>query len=255
MYTQNDLISDIKALGVKSNDLITVHISLKSVGPIDPSGTTSAEVMLNALRACVPDGMLMVPTHTFHLLDNNPAELPIFDIRNTMPCVGAVSCVAVKLANESYDRGDTTILRSMKPTHSVVVFGENAKEYICEDGMSAFSIPSFGCYAKLAKRGGKIILIGVDLTKNTFIHFVDDLMDPQPYTHFRIRTVDYNGNEQLCVSASTKGDSSAYQRRYGNLLHEGGALTYGKIGDADVIVCDARKTLQLISSEWDELNL
>ena len=203
MYTQNDLISDIKALGVKSDDLITVHISLKSVGPIDPSGTTSAEVMLNALRACVPDGMLMVPTHTFHLLDNNPAELPIFDIRNTMPCVGAVSCVAVKLA----------------------------------------------------KRGGKIILIGVDLTKNTFIHFVDDLMDPQPYTHFRIRTVDYNGNEQLCVSASTKGDSSAYQRRYGNLLHEGGALTYGKIGDADVIVCDARKTLQLISSAWDELNL
>jgi len=256
MHTLSDLISDIKALGIKPDDLVTFHISLKSVGTIDAGDSTGADVMLDALLACVPDGMLMVPAHTFHIFEGKKEEIPTFDIRNTMPCVGAVSRVAVKRANDAYDRSDKTIRRSWKPTHSVVMFGKEAAvaEYIREDAMAPVSTPSFGCYAKLAKRGGKILLIGVDLTKNTYIHYIDDLMFPTPYSPFRTRMVDYDGREEIRISASTKGSSATYQNRYGKLLHEGGALTYGKIGDADVIVCDARKTLQLIVGAWDELN-
>lgn len=254
MHTKQTLIANIKALGIQPDDLVTCHISLKAVGPIDAGCSTGADVMLDALRECVPNGLLMVPTHTFHLFADRPTEPPTFDIRNTMPCIGAVPTVAVKRANDAYDRGDKTILRSWKPTHSVVVFGEKAEEYIREDAMAPVSTPSFGCLAKLPKLGGKILLIGVDLRRNTFIHYLDDLMSPAPYRPFYTKMVHYDGTEELRVSASTKGSSMTYQDRYGKLLDEGGALSYGKIGDADVIVCDARKTMKLIVGAWDELN-
>ena len=38
MFTENDLIYDIRALGIEEGDLLTVHTSLKAIGEIDGQG-------------------------------------------------------------------------------------------------------------------------------------------------------------------------------------------------------------------------
>ena len=64
MYSKSDLIRHIKALGIKSTDTVMVHTSLKSIGIIDPEGKTTAEIYIDALRECVLEGLLLIPTHT-----------------------------------------------------------------------------------------------------------------------------------------------------------------------------------------------
>jgi len=94
MHTEQSLAADIRALGVTSTDLLTVHTALKKVGTIDTSQKSGAEVLIDALRSCVSEGLLLIPAHTFR----NVRETPVFDIRRTMPCIGAVPCVAVEMA-------------------------------------------------------------------------------------------------------------------------------------------------------------
>lgn len=249
MYSEKDLMEDIKALGIEPEDILTIHISLKSVGEIDTREKTGAEVMISALRKCVDKGLLLVPAHTF----KNIRQTPVFDIRNTMPCIGTVPGVAVQMANKAYDNGDKTCVRSMHQSHSVVAFGEKAYEFV-EGDRTAFSpAPEFGSYGKLRKMNGKILLIGVDFSKNTFFHSVDEYIEPEamdpPYD---ITGVDYDGTRTARQARNCSGDASQYVK-YEPYLREMGALKYGKIGDAKAIVCDAKICFDEIVKKRDEL--
>ena len=126
MFSEKDIICDIRALGIEDGDLLTVHTSLKAIGEIDGQGKSGAEVVIDALRACVSKGILMIPAHTYQ----NIRDVPVFDIRRTMPCIGTLPCVAVEMANRAVDMGDKTCVRSMQVSHSVVAFGENAYEFV-----------------------------------------------------------------------------------------------------------------------------
>ena len=55
MYTQSQLTCDVRALGVRRDDVITVHTSLKAVGAIDAAGSTGADVFIDAMRAAAPE--------------------------------------------------------------------------------------------------------------------------------------------------------------------------------------------------------
>lgn len=250
MHTENQIIQQIEALGIRPDDLLCVHISLRSVGAIAAENTTSAEVMIEALRYCVRDGLLLIPAYTY----SNIREYPVFDVRNTMPCVGAVPTVAVQLANKAYDLGDPTIVRSLHPAHSVVAFGKNAQEYIRDDAKAATPMPPFGSHKKLYDHKGKILLIGVGLTNCTFIHAIDEYMEPDGVSApYAVDVIDYEGNKTPRFACNCKGPSRTYGK-YMPCLEESGAVTFGKIGDADACVCDAVKMFDSITAVWKELN-
>lgn len=249
MYTKANLVNDIKKLGIKPTDVISNHTSLKSVGQIETQDKTGAEVLIEALRECVPNGLLAVPSHTY----KNVREEPVFDIRNTMPCIGAVPCAAVKMANEAYDRGDKTVIRSYHFTHSLVAFGKDAHDFTKDDRNATVTMPEEGCYGKLHRMGAKFLFIGVTLACFTFGHYIDARhpLSVQP-TPFPVTGIDYDGTKQLrtvtrsvCVPPCS-GHSGLYVQ-YEPFLKEAGALTYGKIGDADTIVCDAKIAYDVIT--------
>ena len=50
MFTENDLIYDIRALGIEEGDLLTVHTSLKAIGEIDGQGKSGAEAVISCQR-------------------------------------------------------------------------------------------------------------------------------------------------------------------------------------------------------------
>lgn len=246
-YSVFDITSQLKKLGIKETDTVTVHTSLKSLGQITEQGMKPAEALITALRIAVKDGLLLIPSHTFR----NIRETPVFDVRNTMPCIGGVPCCAVEMANSAYDRGDKTVIRSLHPGHSVVAFGKGAEEFVKGDALAVSPMDKRGSYAKLAKMKAKILFIGVDLSKNTFIHSVDEELHPEEISKpYQVKVIDYEGNETLREARNCKGPSLLYVG-YEPYLTEAGALSRGKIGDAEVMLCDAEKCRETVIKHFD----
>ena len=252
MYTKQSLIADIKSLGIQPADVLTVHTSLKSIGRIDDREATGAEVLISALKSCVPDGLLVIPSHTYA----NILETPVFDIQRTMPCIGAVPCVAVQMANRAWEHRDNTCIRSFHPSHSVVAFGKDAYDFVKDERSSQMPMADNGCYDKLYHMGGKILLIGVGLERNTFIHRIDETFcdtylaegSIAPLDKYPITNIDYDGSVHPRLARNCNQPApSRYYPQYQSLLEKAGALHYGKIGNASAIVCDARKTFDAIS--------
>ena len=243
MYTQAYLTEQIRALGVNETDLLTAHTSLKSVGQVCVErGETAAETLISALCDSVKNGLLFIPAHTF----SNIRQTPIFDVKNTMPCIGGVPCAAVEMANRAYERGDKTCVRSMHVSHSVVAFGKTAQEYVADDIRAESPVPMFGCYGKLLTLGGKILFIGTNLSNNTFIHAIDEYVQPEGMSApYEITAVDYEGNKTVRIARNCQGPSAKYVG-YQPYLEEAGALTFGKIGDANAMLCDAKKCFEVV---------
>ena len=250
MFTENDLIYDIRALGIEEGDLLTVHTSLKAIGEIDGRGKSGAETVIDALRTCVSKGILMIPAHTYQ----NIREVPVFDIRRTMPCIGTMPCVAVEMANRAVDMGDRTCVRSMQVSHSVVAFGENAYEFVECDRYVRTRTPMSGCYGKLYYEGGKILLLGVGLNKNTYIHSIDEHfdyninghIDTKIHSALAVTVTDYDGKTWVQEEISTPGPAAATFVRYKDALDAAGAIKYGKIGNADSMLIDAKKCFDVV---------
>lgn len=242
MYTKEKLTEQIRALGIRPDDIITVHTSLKSVGEIESRGKTTAEIFIEAAYDAVPEGLLVIPSHTYA----NIRQVPVFHIRETMPCIGAVPAAAVAMANQAYDRKDRSCIRSFHVSHSVVAFGKNAYEFTADDRNARTPMPYFGSYGKLKEYNARILLVGVDLHNNTFIHMIDEYAAPERLSpEYRITGIDYDGRAYERFARNCEGPSSEYPQ-YLPFLEAAGALSYGKIGDADVIVCDAGKTFDEI---------
>ena len=242
MYTEDQLVEQIKALGIAPTDTLIVHTSLKAMGALDTREKTGAEVLISALRQTVPQGLLLIPAFTFA----NIRQIPIFDIQHTEPCIGAVPCMAVKMANEAYAKQDRTCIRSFHVSHSVVAFGEKAYEYTQSDRESVSPTPFTGCIGKLYEQDAKMLYIGVGIIKTTFMHAVDEYLEPEGMSApYPITAIDYDGTEVQRQARNCQGPSRLYDI-YEPYLQEAGGITYGKLGDAETRLVSARKCFDTV---------
>lgn len=250
MYSKSDLIRHIKALGIQPNDTVMVHTSLKSIGVIDPEDRTTAEIYIEALRECVSGGLLLIPAHTWGIIQQDGQE---FDVRTSTPNIGVVPSVAVRLAAEHVDSGRADCLRSLHPTHSVVAFGAEAADYIRGDRDAFTPAPKNGSFGKLHERRAKILLVGVNQGRNTFFHAVDEFLDipnrlRESPIHVTVR--DYDGTVTPRTLYRHSHSMSDYFMNYESYLEQTGAVSFGRIGDALVRVCDAVKCTETIAALW-----
>ena len=246
MHTKESLMRDILLLGIRPDEVITVHTSLRSVGKIDTSVMSGAHVLIDALRSCVPQGLLVIPSHTFL---NIREDGPFFDIRRTMPCIGTVPTVAVDLANRAHDEGDETCIRSMHFSHSVVAFGSRAREFTECDRSSHTRAPMSGCYGQIYRENGRILLIGVDMSRNTFIHAVDEETYPTIYGTNMLTVTDYDGTSYQHEEKLTKGPTSSTFVRFTDEIECRGGIVRGKIGDADAMLVDSRICYDVVAED------
>ena len=134
----------------------------------------------------------------------------------------------------------------MHVSHSVVAFGKGAAEYIADDRKAQSPVPMFGSYGKLLAKGGKILFIGTPLSNNTFIHAIDEFLQPEGMSApYEITAVDYDGTTTKRIARNCQGPSAKYVG-YQPYLDEVGALTYGKIGNSDCMLCDAKKCFEVV---------
>ena len=243
MITQKDIFALLESQGVKHDDVVTIHASLRAAGPIE----NGADGLIDGLKAYLSEGLLLVPTHTWAVVNR---ENPNFDVRTTVPNIGTLARVAAF-------RPDA--VRSLHPTHSLAVFGKDARAFVEGEEHSATPGPMGGCLSRLYELNGKILLLGVGHERNTYLHAVDERMDLpnrlQP-NGFAVTITDWDGRTTLNpdfhphhVEGIPVG-CSEYYPNYKRALEHCGAVTYGQLGNALVYCCDARRMTDAVMHLW-----
>ena len=184
--------------------------------------------------------MFLVPTHTWA---NVNTSQPIYDVRSTPPCIGALPTVAAF-------RKDG--IRSLHPTHSLAAFGKRAREFVLGEEFATSPCFLGGAWARLYDEDAKILLLGVGLDKNTYIHAVDEMIDlPNRLSEEKNLTIiDYDGNERKVVYRSHSHATSQYFVNYKKPLDELEVLSYGKLGDATVTMMSAKELTHVLKKIW-----
>ena len=245
MVTKQDVFRLLEECGVKHDDTVTIHASLRSAGPI----MGGADGLIDALKEYLCDGLLLIPTHTWA---NVNRQNPVFDVRKTVPCIGTLARIAAF-------RPDA--VRTLHPTHSLAIFGKGAWEYAQGEEKSGTPAPMGGCLSRLYEREGKILLLGVGHERNTYLHAVDERIDvpnrlhPDPFT---ITIIDWDGKEHQSPlyrphhveNIRANLGCSDYYPNYKKAIEAAGAVVYGQLGTALVYCCDAKKMTDAVIRLW-----
>lgn len=161
MNTIISLQQDLAALGVKPQDTLLMHSSMKAIGPVEGG----AEAVLDALTGYLKGGTLVLPTLSWKIIDDKP---PVFDARKTPSIVGLLTEIFRKRPG---------IVRSLHPTHSVAAIGSKADFIVSEDHLNTTPCGERSAWHKLMELNGKILMAGCGLNRCTFIHGVEEWLD------------------------------------------------------------------------------
>ena len=235
MYTREDLLADIKDIGIDPEGTLLIHSSMKAIGEVEGRADTVLDVFIEYMK----DGLLIFPTHSWDVdnLRNN-----IYNPLTEPSCVGILTNLFRKREG---------VLRSLHPTHSVAVLGKDAEEYIKGEENSETPCPRTGCWGRLYDQRAQILFLGCSLKRNTYIHGVEEwnnIADRLKEKPVEIRVINPYGDNyetNLYRHYSTHGDvSQNYDKLLLPFLHKGIARE-GKIGDAVSYLCSARKMAEL----------
>lgn len=234
MYSKEDLIQDLKRMGLKPTDALMVHSSMKSIGAVDGGADTVVDAFMEYLK----DGLFMTPTHTWAQMSR---EYSTFDPATEPACVGIIPNVF---------RQREGVVRSLHPTHSIAAYGPKAAEYIKGEENATSPCPPGGCWDRLRDIDAKILLLGVTHTRNTYIHSVDEVLN------IKDRLTDEPTLMHVVMPDGSMKDVPMY-RHFNRTLGTGnfseefdkmkqafydlGAAKSVKFGDADCILCEAKK--------------
>lgn len=234
MHTKQALLEQLRTLDIDPTGTLLVHASLKSMGDIEGG----ADTVLDALSEYMDEGLLVLPTHTW---DNINANNPRFYVDDTPVCIGVLPEIFRK-------RED--VVRSLHPTHSVGAIGKDKEKFI--KGNELFDTPCArqSPWGKLLDRKATIMLIGVDLRRNTFIHGVEEWVDiPGRFTDEPeiLYTILPDGTEIEVPSYRHHGLSwSEHFWKVDDFFIEKGVMRLGKLGDATVRICDTVSMTDLL---------
>jgi aminoglycoside 3-N-acetyltransferase len=209
---------------------------MKSIGAVEGG----ADTVLDAFMEYFKEGLLILPTHTWANMSESHA---LYDPEWEPSCVGIIT---------NRFRMREGVHRSLHPTHSLAAYGKDSVEFLKgEDNMTTPCSPN-GCYNRLRERNAKILLLGVNHSRNTYLHCVEEVLQvpdrltPSP-TEFQILMSDgslktsymyrhYNTQTAHISQNYTKLEQAFYDKN---------AAKQVRFGDATCILCDANKLFEV----------
>lgn len=158
--TRDDIVAGLREIGLQPGDLVQVHSSLSALGYVEGGAEAAVEALLEAIG---PTGTLMVPTFNHMAREAFDGSDDIFDLRTTRSISGAITEV-VRLRPDAH--------RSMHPTHPCAAIGPRAQELTSEH-LDLKTFDERSPLGKLIAAGGKIVLLGVGMNRNTAAHIAE----------------------------------------------------------------------------------
>lgn len=225
MISKENIKYCLYLLGINKGDIVFVHSALSSIGFVDGG----AETVIDALLESVGDeGTIIMPA-----LTNWDSS---FDSLTSPSVVGKISETFRKRKNA---------LRSLHPVHSVTAIGKNASYIVdnhdkCETGCG-IGTP----YMKIHELDGKIMLLGVDMDRNTFIHTIETEINAKYLLTIDIPAPTYLGDWQNKRIELNKFPSG--HRDFISLtasLRKNNVIIEGMIGNAVVKVMRAQNLFE-----------
>ncbi len=235
VVTKKQLLSQLEAFRHAQGRIVTVHTSLKAVGEIEGGGETLLSALIDFFTR--NDGLLCVPTHTW--------DRDVYDLRTAYSCIGVLPQLAA---------AHPDAVRTLHPTHSMAVFGNREKAVRFAEYEAIADTPTNpkGCYGKLFREDGYVLLIGVGQDKNTYIHCVEEFLNtPHRLTESKVekRIIHTDGTEEkrhLYWFDETIPDVSVYFPKFEKPFRHYGCIEDGTIGNAKAQLCGARKMYSVI---------
>lgn len=224
--TRDSLLADLRALGVERGDDLIVHSSLSSLGWVEGG----AETVVDALVAAVDTGTVVVPTFTFGTTD---AEGAPFDPDSSPSHTGAVT-EALRTRPDS--------VRSHHPTHAVGALGADACEIAADHALEA-SLGADSPLHRVCRRGGRVLLLGVDHTSNSALHVAESLAD-LPFKRGTRRVWTAADGDPREVDVARVGCSQGFGR-FGVAADALGLPVRGEVGAATAQLLEGRELLEL----------
>ncbi|AZS13388.1 AAC(3) family N-acetyltransferase [Paenibacillus lutimineralis] len=240
MHTRHSLINQLAAANIDRQGTLLVHSSMKSIGEVDGG----ADTVLDALSEYMQEGLLVLPTHTWSYIN---ADNPKFYVETSPSCVGILP---------ELFRGREGAIRSYHPTHSVAALGEDAAEFVAGAELCDTPCHRESPWGKLLDRQATIMLVGVDLRRNTFIHGIEEWVDiPGRVTdsHEQLFVVLGDGTEIPVPSRRHYGLSwSEHFWKVEKILEREGAIRKIKFGDAVTWICDTVQMTDILTKMLHE---
>jgi aminoglycoside 3-N-acetyltransferase len=174
LVTQNQLVSDLKALGVAAGQIVMVHASVRAIGKVVGGPNVIVAALLETLT---PAGTLMMYVGWEDLPDfvaalphavqqTYYAEHPPFDprIARAVRDHGILAEIV---------RGWPGAQRSQNPEASMAAIGARAEE-ITRDHPLDYGYGAGSPLAKLVEARGQILLLGAPLDTITLLHYAEN---------------------------------------------------------------------------------
>lgn len=259
-YNKQQLKDQLESMGLKGDETILIHSSMKAIGAVDGG----ADTVLDAWMEYFKDGLLLLPTHTWKTVN---ADNPVYNPYTTPSCVGLLTNMFMKRDG---------VIRSLHPTHSMSGYGKNAAEYLAGEEYNNTPCTPGGCYDRLKEVGGKVLLVGVGHERNTYIHSVEEVLNvPNRLSDMPMELVielqeesnnsgklpPYNRDDGWKKHTDNKLCRKVYVRKHYNaqqphisedfvklnqIFLDRGVVRKVKFGDADSLLCDAKGMFNIV---------
>lgn len=259
-YNKQQLKDQLESMGLKGDETILIHSSMKAIGAVDGG----ADTVLDAWMEYFKDGLLLLPTHTWKTVN---ADNPVYNPYTTPSCVGLLTNMFMKRDG---------VIRSLHPNHSMSGYGKNAAEYLAGEEYNNTPCTPGGCYDRLKEVGGKVLLVGVGHERNTYIHSVEEVLNvPNRLSDMPMELVielqeesnnsgklpPYNRDEGWKKHTDNKLCRKVYVRKHYNaqqphisedfvklnqIFLDSGVVRKVKFGDADSLLCDAKGMFNIV---------
>jgi len=153
--TYRQIVEILKELEINSGDTVLVHCSLSSIGRVEGDADTVIDAFIEAVGG---EGTIVMPAFTDNLKEP-------FDLESTKSDTGIITEIF---------RKRKSVLRSMHPTHSVCAYGKFAEKIVEGHNLSDTPCGRRTPFYKIKELNGKIVLLGVDMSRNTMLHAVEE---------------------------------------------------------------------------------
>lgn len=247
IYTKEELLRQLAQLPTPKGAIVLMHSSLRSVGKVEGGAEGLLDILIEHFTR--DGGLFCVPTHTWHNLGKDIT----LDMDSDESCLSALAGVAIR---------DGRGIRSENPCHSMVVFGnrEKAEAFVRDELFVSTPTAPESCYGKLIENGGFILLVGVDQTKNTCLHTMEEMLHiPNRMGDTTVpMAVKKNGSiikrELRLFETDYTEDISLRFWKYETAFRYHRCITDSFLGNAPVQLCDAKKMQETVALIYQNSN-